>query len=142
MKQRDRLILDFGKRPSRALRQAACASAAGLALACAGAAPSAPASPPSAGSAASAAEPVTLPALPEEKHLANLLQLTFEGENAEAYWSWDGTQLSLQSKLPGQGCDRIYRMPLSASGAERVPVSSGEGATTCSYFLPGDREIL
>ena len=52
------------------------------------------------------------PALPAEKHFADLRQLTFEreSENAEAYWSFDGRSLTMQSKLPGQGCDRIYRM--------------------------------
>ena len=43
---------------------------------------------------ASAPPKPTAPPLAEESHLADLRQLTFGGENAEAYWSFDGTQLS------------------------------------------------
>jgi Tol biopolymer transport system component len=72
--------------------------------------------------------------------------LTFGGENAEAYWSFDGNQLSLQARGPGEGCDRIYTMDLRRLSEQLrptlIPVSSGQGATTCSYFLPGDREVI
>src|SRR5439155_18158239 len=89
---------------------------------------------------------------PEEKHLADVKQLTLAGENAEAYWSFDGRQLILQSRTGDNDCDRIYRMPVSraiepSAAQDRdhtpplVPVSSGKGATTCSYFLPGDKEV-
>jgi Tol biopolymer transport system component len=84
---------------------------------------------------------VAVPLHPEEKHFSELRQLTFAGENAEAYWSWSGHALSLQSKLPGHDCDRIYRMDV-ATDTKLIPVSTGEGATTCSYFMPGDKEIL
>ena len=92
-----------------------------------------------------------------EVHLADLRQLTFGGENAEAYWSNDGTQLILQARPASASCDRIYRMPLAAllgaadggiapeslgPKAELVPVSSGKGATTCSFFLPGDQDVI
>ncbi len=79
-------------------------------------------------------------ALPEEVHLADLHRLTHGGQNAEAYWSFDGAQLSFQARGPGEQCDRIYRMSLS--GGDPVPVSSGKGATTCAHFLPGDRELI
>jgi hypothetical protein len=71
-------------------------------------------------------------------------RLTFGGENAEAYWSWDGTQLIFQARegFTGQSCDRIYRMPPMDSPPKPAAVSSGKGATTCSYFLPGDREVI
>ena len=67
--------------------------------------------------------------------------------DAEAYWSWAGDQLILQARPPGAACDRIFRMPLHLappplSATPPVPVSSGRGATTCSYFLPGDREVI
>jgi len=96
----------------------------------------------SAAPVAMSAPPVFGPALPAEKHFADLRQLTFEGENAEAYWSFDGRSLTMQSRLPGMGCDRIYRMNALEAGAERVPVSTGAGATTCSYFLPGDQQEI
>ncbi|HZH02645.1 MAG TPA: M20/M25/M40 family metallo-hydrolase, partial [Myxococcaceae bacterium] len=75
-----------------------------------------------------------------EPRLAALRQLTFGGENAEAYWSSGGEELIFQSRRGGAECDRIYRM--DAEGGKVEPVSSGEGATTCSYFLPGDEEVL
>src|SRR4030095_218413 len=112
-----------------------------LLVACA-APPPPPAAPPKVASAPPAAPPkprVYGPALPQEKHFTNLSQLTFEGENAEAYWSFDGRSLTMQSRRPGMACDRIYRMNVADAAAERVPVSSGAGATTCSYFLPGDQ---
>src|SRR5215471_14898675 len=55
-----------------------------------------------------------LRSLPDEVHLADLRRLTFGGQNAEAYWSFDGAQLSFQARRPGELCDRIYRM--SAEG--------------------------
>ncbi|MGV6844784.1 MAG: hypothetical protein ACWA42_01490, partial [Lutibacter sp.] len=33
---------------------------------------------------------------PQEKHLKNIKQLTFGGDNAEAYWSFDNTKLVFQ----------------------------------------------
>jgi len=84
-------------------------------------------------------------ALPAEAHLSNLRQLTFGGENAEAYWSWAGDALTLQARGPEAACDRIFRLPITPDGraaSAMVPVSSGRGATTCSFFLPGDREVI
>ena len=77
---------------------------------------------------------------PREVHLANIRQLTFSGENAEAYFSADGTKLILQSRAQGQGCDQIYSLDL-ATGETRL-VSTGEGRTTCSYYYPGGDRIL
>ena len=109
-----------------------------VAVACA--APTAPnPSPP-----APAPSPSVAPR-PEEAHLANLRQLTFGGENAEAYWSWASDALTLQARPPEAGCDRIFRLPLLPDGraaSPMLPVSSGRGATTCSFFLPGDRELI
>jgi Tol biopolymer transport system component len=89
-----------------------------------------------------AAPNATATALPDEAHLAELRQLTFGGENAEAYWSWSGKELILQSRPSGSGCDRIYRMSWLDATAPLRPVSSGKGATTCSFFFPGDQEVL
>jgi Iap family predicted aminopeptidase len=69
-------------------------------------------------------------------------QLTFGGENAEAYWSWAGDQLILQARGPDQACDRIYRTRPFEARPAFVPVSSGQGATTCSFFLPGDQDVI
>jgi Tol biopolymer transport system component len=108
-------------------------------VACATPSGTAPEAPPSAAPAAP-----TVSALPQEVRLAELRQLTFGGENAEAYWSFDGRQLSLQARLDGMGCDRIFRMSVApgAGAPALTPVSSGRGATTCAHFLPGDQELL
>jgi Tol biopolymer transport system component len=75
-----------------------------------------------------------------EKHLRNVRQLTFGGENAEAYFSPDGAQLIFQSKRDGRECDQIYTMRTDGSGVKMV--STGMGRTTCSYFLPLQKRIL
>jgi Tol biopolymer transport system component len=78
--------------------------------------------------------------LPEEVRLAGLRQLTFGGENAEAYWSFSGQQLSFQAKRGEMGCDRIFRMTVDP--VVETQVSGGQGATTCPHFLPGDQELI
>jgi len=78
--------------------------------------------------------------LPNEKHLRNIKQLTFGGENAEAYFSSDGKQLIFQSTREGHGCDQIYTMNVDGSNARMI--SNGEGRTTCSYFYPGNKRVL
>jgi Tol biopolymer transport system component len=75
-----------------------------------------------------------------EMHFKNIRQLTFSGENAEAYFSFDGKQLIFQSKRDGRGCDQIYRMNVDGSNVKMV--SSGEGRTTCSYFFKGGKRVL
>lgn len=84
---------------------------------------------------------------PEETHLGQLTQLTFGGENAEAYWRFDGTGVSLQRRTPSEGCDRIYTMPVFKGGQliaspPLTLISSGKGATTCAHYLAGDEEVL
>jgi Tol biopolymer transport system component len=78
--------------------------------------------------------------LPSEKHLRNVRQLTFGGENAEAYFSGDGRRLIFQSKRDGRPCDQIYTM--NADGTDVRMVSTGKGRTTCSYFFPSGKRIL
>jgi len=75
-----------------------------------------------------------------EGHLTNIRQLTFGGQNAEAYFSFDGDELIFQSTRDGRDCDAIYRM--DASGGNVRQVSSGEGATTCSFIAPDDEAII
>jgi Tol biopolymer transport system component len=81
------------------------------------------------------------PAGSREAHLAEIRQLTFGGENAEAYWSPDGRQLTFQSTRPPYGCDQIFRMPAGGAG-EPALVSTGKGRTTCSYFTRDGQRIL
>lgn len=75
-----------------------------------------------------------------EKYLKNIRQLTFGGENAEAYFSSDGKQLIFQSKRDGRGCDQIYRMNID--GSNQRMVSNGDGRTTCSYFFKGNKRVI
>lgn len=75
-----------------------------------------------------------------EKHLANIKQLTFGGENAEAYFSSNGKQLVFQSKRDGNGCDRIYSMNVDGTATKQL--SNGEGRTTCSYYFKGGKRII
>ncbi len=78
--------------------------------------------------------------LPEEKHLRNVHQLTFGGENAEAYFSADGKKLIFQSTRDGRQCDQIYTMTIDGSDVRMV--STGKGRTTCAYYFPDGKHIL
>lgn len=78
---------------------------------------------------------------PGEEHFGRLRQLTFRGENAEAYFSDDETRLIFQaSRRGGTGCDQMYVMNVDGSDLHRV--SNGEGRTTCGYFYRDDERIL
>jgi Tol biopolymer transport system component len=88
-----------------------------------------------------AQQPTPPPAAPgSEPHLANVRQLTFGGENAEAYFSFDGRRLIFQSTRDGAACDQIYTMNVDGSGTTRV--SSGKGRTTCAFFYPDDSRFV
>lgn len=84
-----------------------------------------------------------------EYHLRNVKQLTFGGNNAEAYWSFDGSKLVFQSdweEINPQGCDQIFIMnsdgtPLPNGNIYQL-VSTGKGRTTCSYFLKEEERIV
>lgn len=84
---------------------------------------------------------------PQETHLKNLRQLTFGGNNAEAYWSPNSKMLTFQSDYAkwGNSCDHIYMMEVAkAKDSTYIPtkISSGEGRTTCSFFMPDGKHIL
>ncbi|MBI2564084.1 MAG: PD40 domain-containing protein, partial [candidate division NC10 bacterium] len=70
------------------------------------------------GSPAWAAQPAQLD--PREGHLRNLRQVTFGGQNAEAYFSPDGRRLIFQSTRDGRPCDQIYTMDLEGNGVRMV----------------------
>jgi Tol biopolymer transport system component len=75
-----------------------------------------------------------------ERHFGAIRQLTFGGENAEAYFSRDGKRLIFQSTRGGRPCDQQYVMNVDGSGVRRV--STGFGKTTCGYFFDADRRIF
>ena len=96
----------------------------------------APAAPP-----AAASPGVAHPTMPgEERHLANIRQLTFGGENAEAYWSYTDDLVVFQTTRPPYTADQIFTM--KPDGSDVRLVSTGKGRTTCAYFLPGNRRIV
>jgi Tol biopolymer transport system component len=76
-----------------------------------------------------------------ENHLRSIRQLTFGGQNAEAYFSRSGRQLIFQrQEADTGGCDQQYVMNIDGSDLHRV--SSGKGRTTCGYFFDQDRRIF
>jgi len=83
-----------------------------------------------------------------EKHLKNIKQITFGGDNAEAYFSPNGNKITFQSnnKKWGLMCDQIFMMnlakPLSDSNQIATIISTGKGRTTCSYYMPDNKHIL
>jgi TolB protein len=84
---------------------------------------------------------------PEEVHFSNMRQLTFGGDNAEAYWSFDSESLVFQATNPqwNLSCDQIFVMELGKDKPSRKPptmVSTGYGRTTCAYFMPGDKDVV
>lgn len=82
-----------------------------------------------------------------ETHLANVRQLTFGGDNAEAYFSFDNKMLIMQITNPAKGinCDQIFygKIPETPDESfELHPISNGLGRTTCSYFMPGNKSVI
>ncbi len=83
---------------------------------------------------------------PEEKYFKSIRQITFGGDNAEAYWSWDDKQIIFQSNNQawGMNCDQMFLMNIEESFKDRMPpmVSTGMGRTTCAYFLPDNKHFV
>lgn len=78
---------------------------------------------------------------PGEKHFKNMRMLTAEGnDNAEAYFSFNGSKIIFQSTREPYKCDQIFMM--DADGSNVKLISTGKGRTTCSYFFPDDKHIL
>src|SRR5688572_25447498 len=75
----------------------------------------------------------------DEKHFKNIQQLTFGGDNAEAYFSYDGKSIVYQKTNPKQGlnCDQIFvgKVPTTEKDIfSPKMISSGKGRTTCAFF--------
>jgi len=89
--------------------------------------------------------PACLTTPEEQTHLKNVRQLTFGGQNAEAYFSADDKQLIFQHQGAGVPCDQIYSISVATAdgrpAAQRL-LSTGKGRTTCSYFFPDGKRIL
>jgi TolB protein len=84
---------------------------------------------------------------PEEKHFRNMRQLTFGGDNAEAYFSYDGKYLIFQHSNPKEGihCDQMYigKIPVRKEDKfEYRMISSGKGRTTCGFFTRDGKHVI
>jgi TolB protein len=77
--------------------------------------------------------------LPQETRLSNIRQLTFGGENAEAYFSFDGGKITFQN-TGDYPCDQIFTMNVDGTG--KTLLSTGAGRTTCSHFMPDGKSIV
>ena len=76
----------------------------------------------------------------QETHLQNLQQLTFGGQNAEAYFSSDRTKLVFQSTRSPFECDQILSM--NVDGTDVKLLNSGKGRTTCGFFFPDGKRFI
>ena len=86
------------------------------------------------------ARPQTIQPHPKEVRLRNIRQLTFGGENAEAYFSMDGQKIIFQSTREPYKCDQIFTMNRDGSNVKLA--STGKGRTTCGYFTPDGKRII
>ncbi len=78
---------------------------------------------------------------PDEPRLRSLTRLTHGGTNAEAYFSPHESRIVFQATWPGVSeCDQIYSMAIDGSDLQQI--STGEGRTTCGFFIPGRDQIL
>ncbi len=83
---------------------------------------------------------VMVPPESGEAHLRNIRQLTFGGQNAEAYFSASGRLLIFQRTSPAEQCDQEYVIGTDGTGLRRV--SDGRGRTTCGWYFDHDRRIF
>ncbi len=84
---------------------------------------------------------------PEEVHFKSIRQVTFGGDNAEAYWSFDDKQLVFQSNNSkwNVNCDQMFLMNATDTFTDSIAppmISTGKGRTTCAYFLPDNKHII
>lgn len=82
----------------------------------------------------------------DESHLRNVQQLTFGGDNAEAYWSFDGKYISFQrtSIKDGVACDQIFygKVPKQGEKFTYKLVSTGKGRTTCAILTKDGKHVI
>lgn len=77
----------------------------------------------------------------EVQFLSNARMLTSGGENAEAYFNGNASEICWQGRWDGNvPADQIWTMPLE-NGEPRM-ISTGEGKTTCSFFVPGTNRLI
>jgi Tol biopolymer transport system component len=82
-----------------------------------------------------------------EPHFKNIQQLTFGGDNAEAYFSFDGKLIIYQKTNTKEGiaCDQIFIGKVPTKKNERfvpIQISNGKGRTTCGAFLKDGKHVV
>ncbi|MCB9262008.1 MAG: PD40 domain-containing protein [Flavobacteriales bacterium] len=82
-----------------------------------------------------------------EKHIKNLHQLTYGGNNAEAYFSFNSRKVVFQSDYSKWNvhCDQIFMFDIAQAEKDTTNppmVSTGRGRTTCSFFMPDGGHFL
>jgi len=82
----------------------------------------------------------------DEKHFKNVKQLTFSGDNAEAYWSYDDKHIIFQRKNEAENidCDRMFigNIPQNNEDSFVYKQISFKGRNTCGYFLPDGKQVI
>ena len=82
----------------------------------------------------------------DEKNLRNIQQLTFGGDNAEAYFSFDDQWIIFQKTNPKEGitCDQMFIGKVPAPGEKFTykMVSTGKGRTTCGAFTKDGKHVI
>lgn len=83
---------------------------------------------------------------PEETHFKNIQQLTFGGDNAEAYFSYDGKYLIFQrtNAKDGIACDQMFigKVPARGEKFDYKLVSTSKGRTTCGFFTRDGKHVI
>lgn len=99
------------------------------------------------GAHSGAGKPDTTVHFPSETHFSNVRQLTFGGDNAEAYFGFDNEHIVFQRTAPKEGvaCDQIFYGSLPQKAGDKFSyrlASTGRGRTTCSYLMPDRKSLL
>ena len=77
---------------------------------------------------------------PPKFSITNIIQLSFEGDNGEAYFNHDNSKLVFQSKRDDSECDKLYLIDTKGEGL--IPFALTDGAFTCAYYSLNDRYIF
>ncbi len=75
-----------------------------------------------------------------EFELQNVKQLSFKGDNGEAYFNADNSKVIFQSKRDKNDCDKLYIVDIDGKNLTEFPIN--EGAFTCAYFSLNDQYIF
>ena len=72
--------------------------------------------------------------------IENVQQLSFQGDNGEAYFNSDDSKVIFQSKRNNNNCDKLYIVDIN--GNNLTEFVAKDGAFTCAYFSLDDRYIF